>query len=327
MYAGLDVACIQNAAIGRETHIPHKIPKAAHRRRIVIVGGGPGGMEAARVSGERGHEVILLERDDALGGQVNLATRAPARDQMAQMTSWLSMELKRLGVDTRFNTDANAELVRGLEPDVVILATGGKPNLDGFASWRDEPGMQVVSTHEIFQGRAMPGKNVIIYDVMGTYAGATCADYLVSRGSLVEIVSPDMSIGEDLGGTVRPVYNRRLLEKEVIFTPNFGLRHIYHEDDKVVAVLRNEYTNQEEERVVDQVILENGVIPDEALYYELKPSSRNHGQIDLEALFASRPQPEPPFNGDYLLYRVGDCVSARDVHAAIYDSLRLCKDF
>ncbi len=327
MYAGLDVACIQNAAIGRETHIPHKIPKAEQRRRIVIVGGGPGGMEAARVSGERGHDVILLERGETLGGQVNLATRAPARDQMAQMTSWLAMELKRLGVDIRFNTEASADLVRELAADVVILATGGKPNLDGFASWRDEPGMQVVSTHEIFQGRAEPGKNVIIYDVMGTYAGATCADYLASRGTLVEVVSPDMSIGEDLGGTVRPVYNKRLLEKEVIFTPNFGLRQIYHEDDKVVAVLRNEYTNQEEERVVDQVILENGVLPDETLYYELKPSSRNHGQVDLEALFASRPQPEPEFDGDYLLYRVGDCVSARDIHAAIYDSLRLCKDF
>lgn len=327
MYAGLDVACVQNAAIGREQTIPHKISRASQRRRIVIVGGGPGGMEAARVCGERGHEVILLERSDALGGQINLAARAPARDQMVQMIRWLSMELERLGIDIRFNTEADAAKIRELQAEIVVLATGGKPNLDGFASWRDEPGMQVVSTHEIFSGQATAGKNVLIYDVMGTYAGATCADYLAGHGTLVEVVSPDMSIGEDLGGTVRPVYNKRLLEKEVIFTPNFALRQVYREDDKLVAVLCNEYTNQEEERVVDQVILENGVYPDETLYYELKQQSRNHGQVDLEALFAARPQPEPEFDGDFLLYRVGDCVSARDIHAAIYDSLRLCKDF
>jgi 2,4-dienoyl-CoA reductase-like NADH-dependent reductase (Old Yellow Enzyme family)/thioredoxin reductase len=327
MYAGLDVACSQNAAVGREATMPHKIERADARRRVVVVGGGPGGMEAARVCSERGHEVILLERSAALGGQINLAAMAPARDQMTQITRWLAMELDRLGTDIRFNTEADAAGIRELQPDIVVLATGGRPNLDGFASWREEPGLRVASTHEIFSGEAEPGQNVLIYDVIGTHAGATCADFLAGRGALVEIVSPDMSIGEDLGGTVRPVYNKRLLEKEVIFTPNFALHQIYREDDKLVAVLRNEYTGQEEERVVDQIIVENGVTPDETLYYELKAGSRNHGQVDLEALYAARPQPEPEFDGDYLLYRVGDCVSARDIHAAIYDSLRLCKDF
>ncbi len=325
MYSGLDVACSQNASVGREESMPNRIEKAADRRRVVIVGGGPGGMEAARVCGERGHEVILLERSDALGGQINLAAKAPARDQMTQITRWLAMELDRLGVDIRFHTEADAATISALQPDVVVLATGARPSLDGFASWQGDTG-RVATTHEIFTGQAAPGSNVLIYDVLGSYAGVTCADYLAGRGTLVEVVTPDMSVGEDLGGTVRPVYNKRLLEQEVIFTPNFALRDIYKEDGKLVAVLRNEYTGQEEERVVDQVIVENGVIPDETLYYQLKDGSRNHGQVDLEALFAARPQPEPEFDGDYLLYRVGDCVSARDIHAAIYDSLRLCKD-
>ncbi|MEX2525884.1 MAG: NADH:flavin oxidoreductase [Gammaproteobacteria bacterium] len=326
MYSGLDVACAQNAAVGREATMPNKFEKAAERKRVVIVGGGPGGMEAARVCGERGHDVILLERSDALGGQINLASKAPARDQMTQIVRWLAMELDRLSVDIRFHTEGNEETINALQPDIVVLATGAKPSLDGFAGWQGDPG-RVVTTHEIFTGQATPGSNVLIYDVMGTHAGATCADYLAGRGSLVEIVTPDMSVGEDLGGTVRPVYNKRLLEQEVIFTSNFGLRDVYTEDDKLVAVLRNEYTGQEEERVVDQVIVENGVTPDEGLYYRLKDRSRNHGQVDLKALFAAQPQPQPEYDGDYLLYRVGDCVSARDIHAAIYDSLRLCKDF
>lgn len=140
-------------------------------------------------------------------------------------------------------------------------------------------------------------------------------------------MSPDASIGEELGGTIRPLYYRRLCEKDVILTPNFSLKDVYREDEKLVAVLAHEYTNQEEERVVDQVVIENGVRPSESLFYALKEHSKNRGQVDLESLFAARPQPAAEYAGEFLLYRVGDCVSARDIHAAIYDSLRLCKDF
>ena len=95
-----------------------------------------------------------------------------------------------------------------------------------------------------------------------------------------------------------------------------------------MAVLENEYTGQQEERVVDQVVVENGVRPDEALYYALKQQSRNHGQVDLEALYAAEPQPSLSEEGDgFLLFRLGDCTAPRNTHAAIYDALRICKDF
>ncbi|MGI8739604.1 MAG: FAD-dependent oxidoreductase [Gammaproteobacteria bacterium] len=326
MYSGLDVACVQNAATGREQTMPHRIRRSEQRRRIVVVGGGPGGMEAARVCAERGHEVILFEKNDACGGQINLAAKAPARDQIAGITRWLTMELSRLRVDVRLNHEADATTVRGLDPSVVIVATGGEPNLSEFPAWHAGEGL-VVSTHDILAGRIKPAKNVLVVDVHGGYPGATCADFLAHRDVLVEIVSPDASFGEELGGTVRPVYLRRLYEKDVVLTPNFSLKDVYREEEKLVAVLANEYTGAEEERVVDQIVVENGVRPDVRLYYALKDYSRNRGQLDLKALFAANSQPAPEFDGEFLMYRVGDCVSARDIHAAIYDSLRLCKDF
>ena len=94
-----------------------------------------------------------------------------------------------------------------------------------------------------------------------------------------------------------------------------------------MAVLENEYTGAMEERVVDQVVVENGVRPDEALYYALKERSRNRGQVDLEALYAAKAQPCLSEQGEgYLLFRLGDCTAPRNTHAAIYDALRLCKD-
>jgi 2,4-dienoyl-CoA reductase-like NADH-dependent reductase (Old Yellow Enzyme family) len=326
MYSGLDVACIQNAATGREQTMPHRIGKAAAARRVVVVGGGPGGMEAARVCAERGHEVTLFEKAPALGGQLTLAAKAPARDQIAQITRWLSMELARLGVDLRLETEADAVAVRRLDPDFVVVATGGRPDIASHFGGAGET-KPIVGAHDVLAERVAPAKNVLLFDVTGGYPAATCADFMAAKGSLVELVSPDPSIGEDLGGTTRPVYFKRLLSRDVILTPNFSLHDVYREEENLVAVLRNEYTAQEEERVVDQIVVENGVRPEESLYYALKPYSRNRGQVDLDALSANSPQPDWDYGGEFVLYRVGDCASARDVHAAIYDSLRLCKDF
>jgi len=98
-------------------------------------------------------------------------------------------------------------------------------------------------------------------------------------------------------------------------------------------VLKNEYTEALEERAVDQVVIENGILPNDGLYWQLKPLSLNKGQTDIDALYDAAPQPAlsqldlAAGNGKFLLYRVGDCVSMHNIHAAIYDSLRLCKDF
>ncbi len=327
-YQGLDVLCIQNAATSREhLGMPHIITRSdGPRRRVVVVGGGPGGMEAARVAAERGHDVTLFEARESLGGQISIAARAPQRDQIAGITRWFQMELERLGIDLRLATRADAETVRGLAPDVVVLATGGRPFIDQNPAWGAADSL-VVSTWDVLGGAVEPGHNVLIYDSPCEWSGVSAADYIAAKGALVELVTDDVKPGLGAGGTNFPTFYRSLYDKEVVMTGDLALEQVYAEGDKRVAVLRNEYTERLEERLVDQIVVENGVRPDEALYYALKPDARNHGQTDVHALFEGRPQPALSEAGEgYVLFRIGDCVSPRNTHAAIYDALRLCKD-
>ncbi|WFF40110.1 dimethylglycine demethylation protein DgcA [Salinicola endophyticus] len=331
-YQGLDVLCIQNAATSREyMGLPHIIEKSSGpKRRVVVVGGGPGGMEAARVSAERGHDVTLIEAEPQLGGQITLAARAPQRDQIAGITRWYEMELARLGVDVQLETRADDSVVRDLQPDLVVLANGGHPFLEQVPEWGYSDNSDeslVVSSWDILGGKVEPGKNVLVYDTMCEFSGMSTADYLASKGATVEIVTDDTKPGVAIGGTTFPTYYRSLYQQSVVMTGDLGLHKVYREGDKLVALFENEYTGEHEERVVDQVVIENGVRPDESLYYALKSRSRNHGQVDLEALYAIAPQPTLAESGDFALFRIGDCVAQRNTHAAIYDALRLCMHF
>lgn len=332
-YQGLDVLCVQNAATAREyMGVPHIIEKSEGvKRKVVVVGGGPGGMEAARVCAERGHDVTLFEAEQQLGGQITLAAKAPQRDQIAGITRWYQLELARLGIDLRLGTRADEATIADLRPDVVILATGGQPFLTqvpewGYAENRDES--LVVSSWDILSGAVAPGNNVLIYDTICAFSGVSAADFLADKGAKVEIVTDDLKPGMAAGGTTFPTYYRSLYEKEVIMTSDLALHKVYREGNSLVAVLENEYSGVQEERVVDQVVIENGVRPDEGLYYTLKHQSRNRGQIDIEALYAIQPQPALSEEGEgFLLYRLGDCTAPRDTHAAIYDAIRLCMFF
>ncbi|MBU1294238.1 MAG: N-methylproline demethylase, partial [Gammaproteobacteria bacterium] len=199
--------------------------------------------------------------------------------------------------------------------------------LEQNPEWGAAEGL-VVSTWDILSGKVEPGKNVLVYDTICEFSGMSAADYLASKGSLVELVTDDIKPGVGIGGTTFPTYYRSLYEKEVIMTSDMLLDKVYREDGKLVALLENEYTAQKEERVVDQVVVENGTRPNEDLYYALKASSRNKGQIDNEALFDVKPQPvlSDQSGEGMILWRLGDGVSQRNVHAAMYDALRLCKD-
>lgn len=330
-YQGLDVLCIQNAATSREYQgLPHIIEKTSGpKRKIVVVGGGPAGMEAARVAAERGHAVTLFEASDTLGGQITIAAKAPQRDQIAGITRWFQLELARLNVEVCLGVRADESLLE-LNPDIVIIATGGQPFLSQEPAWGAKEGL-VVSTWDILNGVVEPGKNVLVYDTICEFPGVSAADFLSEKGAKVEIVTDDIKPGAGVGGTSFPTYYRSLYSKEVIMTADLLLHKVYREGDKLIAVLENEYTGVQEERVVDQVVVENGIRPDETLYYALKSQSLNKGQADLDALFNIKPQPAlQELSGEgngFLLFRLGDCNAPRNTHAAIYDALRLCKDF
>jgi NADPH-dependent 2,4-dienoyl-CoA reductase/sulfur reductase-like enzyme len=329
-YNGLDVLCVQNAATSREQTMPHTItPTTGTRRKVVVVGAGPAGLEAARVARERGHDVVLFEKAPAVGGQVNLAAKAPKREQMAGIIRWFDLETQRLGVDRRLGVEADVGMIMDERPDIVVLATGGVPFTDQVPAWGEAEGL-IVSGWDILSGKVAPKDNVLVYDGISTHAGAGVAHYIAERGKLVEVVTPDVKVSDDVGGTTFPIFYRQMYAQGVIQTPNFWLDRVYREGDKLIAVLRNEYTEAQEERAVDQVVVENGIKPNDGLYWQLKARSANQGQTDIDALFDAQPQPalsKPLGAGEFLLFRVGDCISMHNIHAAIYDALRLCKDF
>jgi len=325
IYEGHEALCIHNPATGREATMPHVIARSdGPRKKIVIVGAGPGGLEAARVAGERGHDVTVFEAAPQAGGQVRLATQVKRRAEIIGIVDWRMAQCERLGIDTRFNTLAGPDDVLALTPDVVIVATGGLP--DGFAI---EDGADLaVSSWDILSGDVKPADNVLLFDDNGAHPGMAASEALVDAGSNLELVTPERYFAPDIGGLNLVHYMAKLHEASTRITTMTRVRAIAREGNRLRAILWSPYTEADcGERLVDQVVVEQATRPLDELYFELKPQSLNRGEVDYEALIAGQPQTivRNP-DGAFRLYRIGDAVAARNIHAAIYDALRLVKD-
>jgi len=322
IYEGGAALCIHNPATGRELELPQEIePTEGPRRRVVVVGAGPAGLEAARVCAARGHEVIVFEAGDRAGGQVALAAVPERRREMIGIVDWRLAELDRLGVQIRYNTYAEATEVLAESPDIVIVATGGLPNTGIVAEGEElvETAWDVLGGH--FDGRG----EVLVYDDNGQHPGVSCAEHLARGGATVELATPDRQVAQEIGGTNYPAYLRAFYECGVTLTPDRRLHRVERCDGRIRATLCNEFTGAEETRTVDHVIVEHGTIPLDEVYLELKDESTNGGEIDPEALVKAEPQAiERNPDGRYRLYRIGDAVASRNIHAALLDALRLC---
>ena len=324
IYESGEALCIHNPATGREALLPHSLDTGPGApRKVVVVGAGPAGLEAARVAAARGHEVVLFEAADAPGGQLRLAAKLDRRREIIGIADWLASELDILGVDQRYNQYAEASDVLAETPDVVVIATGGLPNTDFLESGAD----LVLSSWDVLGGDAVAGR-VLLFDDNGAHPGLSCAEFLVGKGVDLEFVTPERVLAPEIGGTNYPAYFKALHGAETRFTLNHRLSSVARRNGGLVAALYNEYTRRTVERSVDAVVVEHGTLALDDLYHELKQGSRNQGEIDLDALVTCRPQaitrnPE----GHYQLFRVGDAVASRNIHAALHDALRLCISF
>ena len=325
IYQAGEALCIHNAATGRESTMPHVISSAPMRKKIVIIGAGPGGLEAARVASERGHDVMVLEAANDAGGQVKLTAKSPRRREMMSIIDWRMRQCEKNGVVFQFNTYAERDDVMALSPDVVIVATGGIPMMQLFESKQDQA--HIVSTWDIISGEIIPADHILIYDESGDHPGLQAAEIAAQSGSKVEIMTPDRTFAPEVMAMNLVPYMRALQDKDVTFTVARRLQDVSLDGNKLLAKIGTDYSGHVTEKRYDQVVLNYGTQPLDELYFDLKTFSKNKGVVDYDALISGEMQtglrnPE----GNFDVYRIGDAVSSRNTHAAIYDALRLLKD-
>lgn len=320
---GLDALCLHNAATGREATMPHVIERSGALKKIVVIGGGPAGLEAARVSAERGNQVTLFEAGSKLGGQIRIAALAGWRRDLIGIVDWYEERLQDLGVDIRWNTMAGLAEIRELNPDIVIIATGGIPDTDFVPG-----GEMAQSVWDALTGPPLVG-DILVYDDNGQPAAPSCADHLAGRpDTKVEYVTPDRSAAYDMAAQNFSIFLEHFYRKGVKITPDSRIKRIERQGNKLKVTFSNEYGGPDIERLVDHVVVERGTLPVDEVYEECRQHSRNDGVTDQDALLSGSQQNlELNQQGEFMLFRVGDAVASRNIHAAIFDSLRLCKDF
>ncbi|MDF3215029.1 MULTISPECIES: FAD-dependent oxidoreductase [Mesorhizobium] len=317
---GKDALCGQNAATGRERFFPHRFRRhEIAGLRAVVVGGGPGGLEASRVLAERGYRVTLFEASNQLGGQINMAAGGSTRRQMRGVIDWLVNELEHLGVDVRYNMLAEAEDILREKPVLVVIATGALPrslNIGGAHLARP--------IWDVFTGQPPVGE-VIIFDDRGDHHSLVAAEVATQSGACVTLLTPDRTPLHNLGPTNYGVGMRNLYQRGVNFLTDREIVALRPDGNRLTVTVRNVLTDLEEKFQADHVFYEVGTEENAELYFELQSHSVNNGQIEVASLLDGKAEyrtVNPA--GDFVLFRIGDAVSSRNIHAALFDALRVC---
>lgn len=279
------VYCAINPIIGREREL--KIKPADKKKRVVIIGGGPGGMSAARVAALRGHEVLLYEKAAELGGQLRWARNAIKRGELDQVIRYLSAQIRKLGVDIHLNEKMDTQKVYATKPDVVIMATGAVPWIP-FIPGADKP--NVCSYLDILDGKVAPGKKAVV--VGGKLIGTQIAQLLSSKGSSVILTEPSDLLCADAGGRTKWLLLRSVERDSQID------RRLSTSVEKIMdtSVLLQHKGELEKVSDVDTVVICYGAASDNRLAEELKWESKI---------------PE--------IHTIGDCYLPRKMTEAIYE--------
>ena len=284
------LGCIENPRTGRES-VP--LPHPTSRRYVVVIGGGPAGLQAAVTAAERGLRVTLLERQARLGGQIPAAASIPSRAELLDITRNLAAAASRLGVDIRLGTEATADVVRGLAPDAVVVATGSRPVRPWWAG--DNP--SVVDVRDVLEGRAAPDGRVVVIDELGFHPATSVAELLADRGCEVEVVTSGMVVGQDLGITLDlEIWNVRAYAKGIRQATD--LVPMGRQGSELR--LQHHPTGTDVTRECDWVVVAGHQQVDDELWRELRASS------------LAVP-----------VHRIGDCLAPRRAHAAVIEGHRV----
>jgi mycofactocin system FadH/OYE family oxidoreductase 2 len=297
------LGCIENPRAGRES-VPLPAPRRAGRR-VYVVGGGPGGLQAAVTAARRGHRVTLFEQAPRTGGQVTVAASVPSRAEFGKLVRNLADEAARLGVDIRTGHEVDAEFLLRAAPDAVVLATGSRPARPRWC--RDHP--RVIDVREVVDGTHAPAGTVVVVDELGFHQATSTAELLADRGCAVEMITSGMVIGQDLGLTLDlETWNVRASAKGIRQQTDLVVLDA-HDDEagaedsgagsarRLVLELQHHPTGTARQLTCDWVACAVPPRPVDELWHALDGA---------------------PFE----LYRVGDCRAPRRAHAAVIEGER-----
>ncbi len=288
------LGCIENPRTGREASVAAPVPLAPDspgRRQVLVVGAGPGGLQAAIAAARHGHDVTVLERDELAGGQVRLAASVPNRAELGDMIRNQLAECRRLGVHIEYGVDVDVDVVRARRPDDVIVATGAEASRPW---WVGPDVTNACDVRDVLTGAAIPTGAVVLIDEIGFHHATSVAELLADRGCQVEVATPGMVVGQDLGITLdMEQWWMRADAKGIVQSTDLVPMGF----DGTTLTLLHHPTGVNQERTPDWVVLAVPANPAEQLYLDLRAAG-------------------------VAATRVGDCVAPRRAHAAVVEGDR-----